>query len=450
MTDLHSFLTPLIESLSDGVLVYDRSKNLLAANSRARALFPDGRPRLTLGDLSLDVVLHRVLAGDEATVQATARDGRPGCHVAVHAARLELARDVPAVSVRLREQRHAAPVGDESSASVRHALLARVLPGVTHDLRGPLTTISGVAQVLATDTTLTDDVREHLQLVFSQVEHADALLRELSSLGRDPRHDEYLPVALGDAARQAISLLSYELKVSHIDVDCDIEPDVPLLAWTPDQLRVLAVALLVAAIDSTSEMRSRRLHVTVKRGPGDVARLEVGGDLDHRPESLMAACSLAQAGAGVVRFERSGDSTRLVAELTGIAAAAPSRGLGTRILAADNDLDHLLACLHDGRRHAADLTLASSAEVAARALETGESEAALLDLEIAAIVEDRPLPDVTIITAPPSRAAQAKRLAERLGVNWAPKASALTELWAQLARSSGRNQAGSPSTSSET
>jgi len=161
-------------------------------------------------------------------------------------------------------------------AAAREAALAQLVPGLAHEIRGPLTTISGLSQVLARTPELPLDAREALALMPGQVERADALLRNLVAFARGPRAEEDLPLSLHEALGRALELTAYPLRASAIEIESELAPELPLVAADPEELLQVALAVLLAAIEATRASGTKGpIRIVTKALPGRVAELTV-------------------------------------------------------------------------------------------------------------------------------------------------------------------------------
>ena len=302
--EFRSIATPaLLEAISTPALLYSRSRLLVAGNEAGRALLkrhtsPDQPSRL--GDLALDVLLSRVLRGDETLAGATARLAPP------------LALQVRATRVQLPELgRHAllelteiAALEADPLAPDRARMLARLLPGITHEVRSPLTTISGVAQVLSLGPGLDADAREALNLVPYQVDRADRLLRNVTAFVAGPSHTPELPASIQEAVERALELVAYDLRLSQVRVEMTLHPDVPPVAAPAENLLHLVLNLILVALerlDGSEGPRQLRLATSVGEGRLSILEIEAHQVWSAGPDAVpeIVRVLLAQTGGKI-------------------------------------------------------------------------------------------------------------------------------------------------------
>jgi nitrogen-specific signal transduction histidine kinase len=426
MAEAPPLLHALLEALPEGALVFDHKRELVAGNRRGRAcrhcLASFTSDAWQIGEVSLDALLHRVLAGGESTVRDVTPDPGGG-EMSVSATRLEVLGE--RLALVLLRPGHPAD-GDLELRRDREHLVARLLPGLAHEIRGPLTTISGLAQVLALSPDVHEDIRDGLELVPAQIDRADALLRNAVAFSRGPQQADDLPIPLNLIVSRAVELVAYPARAAMIDLGVDLEPGLALLDADPEDLLQMVLGALMAALDATLQSgRKGPLHLRTRALPGRIAALELtfpaatpGAD---GATSVAPWCRLARRlGGEVVTSEADGDLARVTIRLPGYTdreAAAP-QSVPRTILIAEPDLDHGLACLEAAGSMAERLTIVTGLGAVKSRLERRPAEAALLDLTLALALPPELLPALSVLSAPPGQATRARTLAARLGIEW--------------------------------
>lgn len=110
---------------------------------------------------------------------------------------------------------------------------------VSHDLRSPLTSVIGYAELVERAGPLNDSQRDFLSRIQDSVQHITSLINDLLDLGSieagfDTRR-EY--VQLEGILRYTLDMLQGQIKSKHVKVTTELAPSVPALRANPIRLR---------------------------------------------------------------------------------------------------------------------------------------------------------------------------------------------------------------------
>ena len=110
---------------------------------------------------------------------------------------------------------------------------------VSHDLRSPLTSVIGYAELVERAGELNDNQRDFLKRIQESIQHITSLINDLLDLGSveagfDTRR-EY--VQLEAISRYTLDMLQGQIKSKRIKVQTDIAPSLPALRANPIRLR---------------------------------------------------------------------------------------------------------------------------------------------------------------------------------------------------------------------
>ena len=403
-----SAMQVMVAALPDAALLYGSNKELLAANDSGRAalaeLATSADDPWGVADLSLDLLLHRVGSRPLATVVTELHDPNGAAIAELRAVRIGISPRTAAILVTISRR---VPRGDVEGT--RAALVARLLPGLAHEMRGPLTTISGLAQMLGSLAVLPHDVRQHVATVPNMVDRADELLRNVVSLVRPDRPETHLPSSVNNAVECASRLLAYELRMRGTQLTTELDRGLPLCDATPETLLHLMLSLFLSHVDSIAPTRA--LKVSTVTGYGRRIAIEIESEpFQPRSERLVEARTLLEQVGGKLRSLEATTKGRMVAELPALPVELlqhPRR----RLLLAAHDLDRLLTWEKELATAARPVLLASSAAVALRAMARSDLGGCVLDLAVARRIESHfSIP--TLVVASPGEEQAAAEFAE--------------------------------------
>lgn len=151
----------------------------------------------------------------------------------------------------------------------RNAELQRFVYTVSHDLRSPLITISGFADVLAQDAArgnreaLHDDLT-HIRTAAAKMHRLLDDLLELARVGRVVNPPE--AVALGELAQEAVALVAGRLSARGVAVQ--IAPDLPTVRGDRPRLLEVFQNLVDNAAKFMGDQQNPRIEIGMRKGKG--------------------------------------------------------------------------------------------------------------------------------------------------------------------------------------
>jgi signal transduction histidine kinase len=161
------------------------------------------------------------------------------------------------------------------------ATMGNLLAGVAHELNSPLSVILGQVGLFAT-TAADDSARARAREIGEAAERCVHIVRRFLTMAQ--RHPpERGHVSLNLLLRDAVELLAFDLRIDNIELQLDLESDLPLVWADGHQLKQVAVNLIANARQAMREssgprrlsfltrheVQSRRVRIEVAdTGPG--------------------------------------------------------------------------------------------------------------------------------------------------------------------------------------
>ncbi len=163
--------------------------------------------------------------------------------------------------------REKAAVEQELLRSARLAAAGRLSAGLAHEIRNPLASIQGAAEVLADDYPATHPKRRLLQVLQDETGRLDGVLSRFLEFAR-PRPPAREPVDLAAEAAAVLDLVRHRSEAPRLEGPAPGAP-APAVAGDREQLRQLLLNLVLNAVEAAGP--SGRVTVGVERAGGRVA-----------------------------------------------------------------------------------------------------------------------------------------------------------------------------------
>jgi two-component system NtrC family sensor kinase len=158
--------------------------------------------------------------------------------------------------------------------SEKLAAIGTLAAGVAHEINNPMTVISANAQILREEIPSDHAYYSSIQLIDRAAERASKVVRNLLDVSRSDEF-ELVPTDLKASLRDAISLVGPQFTKAQTEVIVDLDPDLPPVLASPDNLQVVWLNLLLNARDAIQESKAEgRVRVGTRRS-GDWAVVEI-------------------------------------------------------------------------------------------------------------------------------------------------------------------------------
>ena len=236
----------LVESMIEGVIAADGRGRIVTANGAARRLLgyaPDER----LPDLP---ELFRVKAAREV-VDVVLR-GEP-----VQDRQLEMDALVFVMNARPLPNGGAVLVLHDLTEIRRLETVRRdFVANVSHELKTPLTSISGYAETLLGDSADPETTQRFLRTILSNARRMQRLVDDLLDLSRIEAgrwHPTLSEVDVGAAARESWAALATRAETHHIELALDIAPDASTVSADLDAVRQVLTNLMENSLRYTPD-----------------------------------------------------------------------------------------------------------------------------------------------------------------------------------------------------
>jgi signal transduction histidine kinase len=298
-------LQSVLEWVEEGVLLFDAHENVRAMNTRFEQIAGLG-PAESAKIKTLEALIER-LAVQAAAPERFAERWRELARGIEGGVREELQMFCPAPRILERASR---PVLDEFGRQIgrveiyrdmtaqlvfqskllqteKLAVLGQMVSGIAHELSNPLTSILGYAQRLLSNREGAGRTPEARQ-IFQEAERAGNILRQLLLNARETI-PERRSVSLNHIVLQAMELQRFSLEAEKIQVQVNLDPDLPTVHGDPGQLQQVLMNLLGNSRHAIEQRgRGGTIQLRTKKLEGQRMLLEVADDGPGVPQAILA------------------------------------------------------------------------------------------------------------------------------------------------------------------
>ncbi len=167
----------------------------------------------------------------------------------------------------------------------RLSAIGQLSAGLAHEIRNPLGSIEGAANILGDPQTSDDLKREFLGIIRKETRRVNALLTDLLGFAR-PRKPERRPTDLRALVDSVVALVSHTAEQSGIGIRKLAPPSLPPVEIDPEQMKQVVLNLAINAIQAmpaggTLEIRIERTGAGVMLSIRDEGQGVPADDLDR-------------------------------------------------------------------------------------------------------------------------------------------------------------------------
>jgi two-component system, NtrC family, sensor kinase len=137
------------------------------------------------------------------------------------------------------------------------ASIGQLVSGVAHELNNPLTSITGLAELLLERPPHPELPREHLKVIHDQAERASRIVRNLLTFARKGVAEK-TAVDLNDVVTRTSLLIVYELQLHGIELESKLSPDPVIVLGDRYELQQVLLNLVTNAVQAVSQLPPER------------------------------------------------------------------------------------------------------------------------------------------------------------------------------------------------
>ncbi len=198
--------------------------------------------------------------------------------VEVDGARIEL-EGKPAYQFFFRELTERTRLEQQLRQAERLSAIGQMISGVAHELNNPLAVIMGYLELILARHELSGQTRVDLEKVAQESSRAAKLVSNFLSFAREqPAHREM--VDFNKVIDRVVELRHSEIKVTGIDLELELEPQLPRTLAEPDQLQQVLVILVNNALQAMLDAPAPGRLKIVTQNAGKLLKIKV---IDNGP-----------------------------------------------------------------------------------------------------------------------------------------------------------------------
>ena len=225
--------------------------------------------------------------GEEAAVSAM----RAGAHDYV--IKGNMARLIPVIERELREaemRRERKEMEEEKERleqqlqlAGRLAAVGELAAGVAHELNNPLAAVQMYAQFLVSREGLDEATKKDVDTIYREAQRATKITANLLSFARRHRPEKSL-ISINEALMQSVDLHSYRMNVNNIDMEIELDPNLPDTLADFNQMQQVFVNLITNSEQAMTETHGKGKLIVRTRVVGKMIHVTFTDDGPGIPE----------------------------------------------------------------------------------------------------------------------------------------------------------------------
>ena len=161
--------------------------------------------------------------------------------------------------------------------AARMATIGEVAAGVAHQIYNPLTTIIADAQILMRLLPKEEPGRDSAEAIEQAGWRLQQVVQRLMEFSR-PTSETLDKISVNDTIRAAVSLISSSIENAGLQLEVELEEELPAILGNQRQLESLWVNLLLLAKDAAENGFGHLIQIASRQETADMAVIEVSDD----------------------------------------------------------------------------------------------------------------------------------------------------------------------------
>ncbi len=263
LADMEIYTNNVIESMPDGLITLDTQGRVVSCNKQAESITGKSFAELKGKVLSNELAGCPIMSGtptivcdsDEIIIEqpfsCIHADGS-SVPVKISAAILhDGSGRISGQVVIIRDVREIIEIEQKLEQSRRLSALGRMAAGIAHEIRNPLGTLRGFAQLFVTKFADKSSEQEYAMMMVDEVDRLNRTVSALLQFSR-PREPEFQQVSLNEIMGKTVKFMSTDFKNKSVDFHLKMPPTDIFLYADPDFMEQVLLNLLHNALAASN------------------------------------------------------------------------------------------------------------------------------------------------------------------------------------------------------
>ena len=184
--------------------------------------------------------------------------------------------------------------------SERLAAVGSMASHVSHEIKNPLIAIGGMAHRLKRSPNLSDQEKDKLDLIISEIGRLENMLIEVRDFTR-PTTPRKIKGALNPLLQELAGLFNDLIKEQHIELNLDLDSRLPDFSFDPDQVKQVLMNLIKNAVEAMPEGGRLSIKTRLEKDQAlvDITDTGRGFEKDHQANLFRPFYTTKKKGTGL-------------------------------------------------------------------------------------------------------------------------------------------------------